>query len=105
MRACGYIAQLRQVRAIGADKYGVVIDRVLISAVHTPTDHCARLRGREIDAVVDAWLNCCAFLVVIPSRDLDGRQLFAAGVELADLAKSLLPSLAAHLIRHAIRAP
>src|ERR1043165_3816850 len=105
MSAVGDVAQLGQVRSVRADEDGVVIDRAFRSAAHLPIDRRARLRRRQINAVIDAGLDGRAFLIVIPGRYLDCRQLVAAGVEVSCLLKRLLPCLAALLIDLAVGSP
>src|SRR6266568_1174350 len=104
MRAAWNINQWREITAVSADENRIVVNRVLV-AIDAPIDGAAGLRGDQVNAVVDASLDGRAFFVVVPGCDLQGGQLFAAGIEFSDFTETLQPGLSAVLVNYAIRAP
>src|SRR6266404_9435205 len=104
MRAARNINQWREVIAVSADENRIVVNRVLV-AIDAPIDGAAGLRGDQVNAVVDASLDGRTFFVVVPGCNLEGGQLFAAGIEFSDFTETLQPGLSAVLVNHAIRAP
>lgn len=80
--------QRHQVLPICADVDRVMIDGVLVAA-GLPLQGVARDRCQHTDAVVDARFDLGAFLVIVPSDQLQVGQLAAGIVKAIDLGKGL----------------
>ena len=64
--------QWHEILSVAADEDGVMIDRVLIAA-DTPAQLTSGDICINIEAIIDAALNFSAFLVVVPSNQLQHR--------------------------------
>ena len=99
------VGQLGQVLAVGGREHGVMINRALRAARYCPVQGCARECRRQVHAVINAALNCAPFFIIIPGYDLQGGQLIARRIELADIAEGIKPGLATALRNLPIGAP
>ena len=70
----GKVPNGHEVLLISADKDGVVIDCVFVAG-HAPGQLAARDASIHVQTVVDAALNLSALFIVIPSHQLQHRQL------------------------------
>lgn len=81
-----------------------MIDGIFMSR-DAPAQGIAGNRGGNREAIADAGLNLSAFLVVVPSHELQQRELLTGVVEAIDLRKCLEPSLSTLLPHDALRSP
>ena len=81
-----------------------MVNRALRSC-DRPLQRIAGLFGRNGEAILDPRLNFCAFFVVVPRDQLQGRQLLSRVVETIDFRKCLQPRLSALLSHDAAESP
>ena len=78
-----------------------MVDRVLVAG-YGPLQGVARDRWRNAETVVDSRLDLSSLFVVVPSDQLQSRQLSARIVQLVDFREGLEPGLAALLAHDAV---